>query len=405
MATDIVDDGSANNDGNGDTLRAAFTAINLVLQKADATSEGEVRLFEDADNGTNYVALKSTAAVTANRAFILPDADVTVSTDITDKTALITAAVAGTGTLIDLFEPTGGGTSKTTLTPVALTANRAVTMTDAAVDLADVNTNATHTAGDGSDHADVATNSVHVAGDGSDHADVATNSAFVTALGSVANGAGASTVAIEDAGTLFTATDVEAALAEAATDIVALQGQTTALIAENTDGQMFISAAEMQVISGTWALTSGAAGMVQTRTAAAASHEVLFPISLPSRSTASKGRKLTGFDFVYSINTEDADDVVPVLIASTFNGDGSIPTIASPAVSYDAAHDSAAERGDSTGAPEQHTCVVTVDTPAYIADDVGYQILVTCDDTTGGGAVIAIYGVTLKFSETLVDGS
>ena len=103
------------------------------------------------------------------------------------------------GGKLELYEGTDNGTSKVTMqSPAALTADRAITVPDADVDLTDIATNSAHVAGDGSDHADVAANTAaaalntaHSTGDGSDHADVATNTADIAAaVSSTTGGAG-----------------------------------------------------------------------------------------------------------------------------------------------------------------------------------------------------------------------
>lgn len=43
--------------------------------KGTATSAAEARLFEDTDNGTNYIGLKAPASVGTSKTFVLPDAD------------------------------------------------------------------------------------------------------------------------------------------------------------------------------------------------------------------------------------------------------------------------------------------------------------------------------------------
>ena len=46
-----------------------------VLIPASASAQGEVRLYEDTDNGANYMGLKAPAAVTASTTLVLPDGD------------------------------------------------------------------------------------------------------------------------------------------------------------------------------------------------------------------------------------------------------------------------------------------------------------------------------------------
>lgn len=72
--------------GAGPELQATGgdTNIDLNLQakgtgaygfKGTATSAAEARLFEDTDNGTNYIGLKAPASVGTSKTFVLPDAD------------------------------------------------------------------------------------------------------------------------------------------------------------------------------------------------------------------------------------------------------------------------------------------------------------------------------------------
>jgi hypothetical protein len=463
MATDIVDDGSANNDGNGDTLRAAFTAINLVLQKADSTSGGAVRIYEDTDSGTNYSEITAgTTAITSNRTITVPDADVDLgvintiqtttngegasligvedaatnfsgaeveacltelgalfttangegaslvgiedsgalitATDVegalaenralidtntthvggdgsdhsdvaanTVKTAIVTMAVAGTGTQIDMAEPTGGGSSAVTLEAPALAANATVTLPNATVNLQNTV--------DKADLITVASASAAASIALAEDTDNGSNTATIIAPAAVTSNR---TVTLPDFDLDF-----------------------TAVHAENTDGQLFIPASEMVAVSGTWTLSESSNVAIQTRSTAAASHKVIFPIDLRGRTTASKGAKITSIELVYQITTEVADDVQPALIVTTLGGTGVAPTAAAAAVTFATATDSAAKRG----AVAELTAVATVDSPAYIADNKGYHVSVTVDDTTGGGAVVIMKGLLVNFSETLLDAS
>jgi len=154
-------------------------------------------------------------------------------------------------------------------------------------------------------------------------------------------------------------------------------------------------------VSGTWVLSEASNVAIQTRTAAAAAHKVLFPLDLPARTAARKGRKIISTELVYQITTEVADAVAQALVVTTLGGDTVAPTAAAAAVTFDAGHDTAAERG----AIAEHTAVGTVDTPAYVADNKGYHVAVTVDDTTAGGAVVIIKGLLVNYSETLVDAA
>lgn len=72
--------------GNGPEVQATGGDTNIDLNlapkgtgavniKATADSSSEIRVFEDTDNGTNYIGIKSPAAVTASKTFLLPDGD------------------------------------------------------------------------------------------------------------------------------------------------------------------------------------------------------------------------------------------------------------------------------------------------------------------------------------------
>ena len=221
------------------------------------------------------------------------------------------------------------------------------------------------------------------------------------ALGAVTTGLGASLVGIEDSGTLFAAATVEAALAESATKIAALG-------AENTDGQLAIPLLAGLADGGTWtaAVTSGLVSVA--RTAADAPDSFWVDVPIPSRTTASKGIKPTGLRVNYSVATADAADVRFELWKVTQGADGAARTAAvlfgDADEDYDADHDTAAKRGDDTGAPELHLAIVTdAGTPAYLA--AGETLLLRCfvDGDAGPASVVTVTSAVLLFSETLVD--
>ena len=57
------------------SIGALELAGNEVLVEATATQQGEVRLYEDTDNGTNYMGFKAPAAVTTSLSLTLPNGD------------------------------------------------------------------------------------------------------------------------------------------------------------------------------------------------------------------------------------------------------------------------------------------------------------------------------------------
>lgn len=106
--------------GNGPELQALGddTNIDLALQakgtgayafKGTATSAAEARLYEDTDNGTNYIGLKAPASISANKTFVLPDADGTVDQVLkTDGSGNLGWATMGGWTTYSTVTPTSG---------------------------------------------------------------------------------------------------------------------------------------------------------------------------------------------------------------------------------------------------------------------------------------------------------
>jgi len=230
-----------------------------------------------------------------------------------------------------------------------------------------------------------------------------------TTLASTGASLGASLIGIEDSATIITATTVEGALAENRAAIDALEVQTTAIIAENTDGQAVIPILTGVGDAGTWtaAVTSGGLETV-TRSAGAATESFWVPIPMPSRTTASRGFKPTGIKVNYTVDTADASDIRAELWKVTQGADNAARTAAvivgEADADYDAAHDTAAERGDDTTAPELHLAVVTdAAGAAYVG--AGETLLLRFVVVDPGTSVVVLTSAVLLYSETLVDGS
>jgi hypothetical protein len=63
------------NDVDADSVVADDVSAPILNATGTSSSGGIVRLYEDTDNGTNYVQLTAPATLSANRVFTLPDAD------------------------------------------------------------------------------------------------------------------------------------------------------------------------------------------------------------------------------------------------------------------------------------------------------------------------------------------
>jgi hypothetical protein len=60
---------------DGVLLKDTSVTANTIKASGTASSEGRIELYEDTDNGTNYVALKAPAAIAADVTWTLPNAD------------------------------------------------------------------------------------------------------------------------------------------------------------------------------------------------------------------------------------------------------------------------------------------------------------------------------------------
>lgn len=190
-------------------------------------------------------------------------------------------------------------------------------------------------------------------------------------------------------------------------DIATQAAQIAALGAENTDGNVSIPLEAGIATSGTWTPAMDASGLYTlTRSAGAATEYYWAPIPIPTRSTASKGIKPTGLDVNYSVGTADATDITFEVWRRTMGANGASPTAAvlfgEDDADYDEDHNTAAERGLDTAAPQLHRAILTdAGTPAYLAADESLWLRIKVIDP--GTAVVIVREAKLRFSETLVD--
>ena len=81
---------------DGVLLKDTTVTANTIKASGTASSQGEIQLFEDTDNGTNYVALKAPASIDSDVTFVLPDADGTTGQAlVTDGSGNLSFSSAG----------------------------------------------------------------------------------------------------------------------------------------------------------------------------------------------------------------------------------------------------------------------------------------------------------------------
>lgn len=70
-----VGNDGAGGSGAGSSIASAdaYTSVLEILNKASSTASGNIRLYEDTDNGTNYVAIAASALIASNYTLTLPN--------------------------------------------------------------------------------------------------------------------------------------------------------------------------------------------------------------------------------------------------------------------------------------------------------------------------------------------
>jgi hypothetical protein len=81
---------------DGVLLKDTTITANTIKASGTSSTQGEVQLFEDTDNGTNYVAIKAPASIASNVTWTLPNADGTADQVLkTDGSGALGWATAG----------------------------------------------------------------------------------------------------------------------------------------------------------------------------------------------------------------------------------------------------------------------------------------------------------------------
>jgi hypothetical protein len=192
------------------------------------------------------------------------------------------------------------------------------------------------------------------------------------------------------------------------TDVAALQVQTAALGAENTDCRVSIPLIGLKD-GGTWTPSQTSGGLTSvTRTAAAGSSSYWIDIPLPARTAASKGSKPTGVRVNYTVATADLDNVRFEVWKVTEGANGAARTavclFGDDNADYDADHNTDAERGLDTANPQLHLAVVTdAGAPAYLEAGESLKLRCFVESDPGGNGAFVVTGATMAYSQTLGD--
>lgn len=113
----------------------------------------------------------------------------------------------------------------------------------------------------------------------------------------------------------------------------------------------------------------------------------------------SHGHRLVSVEMNYQVSTADLDDVTVTVLRYTPPADNVAAAAGALAGAYDAAHDTAAERGDDTANPENHTLVFTLNTPVHLDADEAIVVLVTVNGDAGAAGVFDFRSLVLHWEQ------
>jgi hypothetical protein len=131
------------------------------------------------------------------------------------------------------------------------------------------------------------------------------------------------------------------------------------------------------LVTGTWTHAAGAVTdtIAVINAAADATTTANIPVLIPSNSVAQKGAYLQSVEIDFEILTAACDAVSAVFNKVTRGADGAVHVVAAQTFTYDAGHDSAAERIDV----DQHKMTLTPATPFWLDNDEYVLIELTLD--------------------------
>lgn len=153
----------------------------------------------------------------------------------------------------------------------------------------------------------------------------------------------------------------------------------------------------MHFVTGTWSDAAGAvAGTIAKAKAAADNTGVVnIPIMPPASKKDFKGAKVASIDIWFDISTAALDALAAVVNLVTMGADGAAPTVAAQTFTYDAGHDTAAERIDV----DEHKMTLTLADAIYLDD--AQQLLVELTVDAAATSVFKIRGAQVNYTSRL----
>lgn len=155
-----------------------------------------------------------------------------------------------------------------------------------------------------------------------------------------------------------------------------------------TDWRMPIAIVPTVVSAGAPAAVYANPGLrTANRAASATTHLWSYELAAMVRDAASKGFKLTSIVIVYAVTTADLDDFTALLYTTVAPTTGNaVANGVNVPVTYDAAHDTTAERK----AQGNHTMTLTVTTPAFLNAHEHVVLELSIDGDAGAASTFSI---------------
>jgi hypothetical protein len=144
--------------------------------------------------------------------------------------------------------------------------------------------------------------------------------------------------------------------------------------------------------AGTWTATVASNVWYARRSAADAAATTRIPVLLPSNSSGNKGAYLTSIDIFYRVATAALDALQADLYKMTLPANGALQTVAAVTTTYDAGHDSAAERITV----DEHTLTLTLTTPVWVDNDEELFVEVVVDNAAT--SLLDFFGARANFT-------
>ena len=142
----------------------------------------------------------------------------------------------------------------------------------------------------------------------------------------------------------------------------------------DTAMSQFIPCTAMHIVTGTWAQAAGTVSgtICMTHTNGAETSVINIPVTIPSNSVGLKGAYLKSIEVDYEIGTLAATSITATMNKITRGAD----TVGLTASAVTVTQDLAAAVAAATAA--KHKLVVTLTTPAWIANTEYYLLVLTC---------------------------